>query len=363
MITLQASLYAVAITACLFFLCIAPDRSDSSGRTQRFLLVYVALESAGFALEWLMLHPSSPGKSLWLALLMGASFLVAPCLWLFARELRSAAPKWRDIRWPHYAIIVVGISLTLPLMLRAYWGPEFGDPGDLPTPAHRVLIQGTMTACAVLFLAQVPWYLRRCLRIHADPALTPRSRAALGWLVAALATNWVVSFLRIVHCMLLGKDTGWGIVFALLEVGVSVAVVFALARAPTDVGAKYTRSSLDAATRQRIRRKLDSLAAQGLHMDSALTLRALCQHLRENAHYVSQVINQDLRTTFNDLVNRHRIESAMRALTERPDRIVLEVALEVGFNSKSTFNRAFREHAGRTPTDWRRNRNEVRSSV
>jgi AraC-like DNA-binding protein len=55
-------------------------------------------------------------------------------------------------------------------------------------------------------------------------------------------------------------------------------------------------------------------------------------------------------------VNRQRIRDAMNELLRQPDRPVLEIALEVGFNSKSTFNAAFRQHAGTTPTQFRHTR-------
>jgi AraC-like DNA-binding protein len=93
-----------------------------------------------------------------------------------------------------------------------------------------------------------------------------------------------------------------------------------------------------------------------LHLDSGVTLRSLCEALKENPHYVSQVINQDLETTFYDLIKKHRIEDAMVALVEEPDKTVLDIALAVGFNSKSTFNAAFRQHAGMTPREFRASR-------
>jgi len=43
----------------------------------------------------------------------------------------------------------------------------------------------------------------------------------------------------------------------------------------------------------------------------------------------------------------------MQALLRQPERPVLEIAQQVGFNSKSTFNAAFRQHAGVTPTQFR----------
>ena len=65
---------------------------------------------------------------------------------------------------------------------------------------------------------------------------------------------------------------------------------------------------------------------------------------------MSQVINQDLGSSFYDLVNLERVRDAMASLKASPGKTVLQIAHEVGFNSKSTFNAAFREHAGTTPT-------------
>ena len=162
----------------------------------------------------------------------------------------------------------------------------------------------------------------------------------------------------------------------MLEVGVTAAVVIALMRRTTvfsledrelaqellapdieaseAVATKYARSALDAPARLRIRRKLaEAMTTRGLHRDNRVTMRGLCQTLNENPHYVSQVINQDLATNFYDLIKKHRIDDAMTALVTEPDKSVLDIALAVGFNSKSTFNAAFRQLAGKTPREHR----------
>ena len=385
MITLQSSLYVIAITSCLFYLFMARQGGTDSGRSYRYLIGYLVLESATFVLEWLMVQPDSPGKSLWLGLLMASSFLMAPCLWLFAREIAEGVPPpLRSVPARHLAVIAIGVVLALPLIQRSYWGPLWGDPADPAGPAHRLVIQSSMTLCALLFLVQVPFYLRACARILAThtqqsktllSSIEPQSLHALRLLIVVAAANWVVSLFRVMHCMLLGADTGLGIVFALLEAGATVGIVFMLARRTTTFSiedrklateilepgdeqptsaAKYAKSRLDEPTRARIRRKLDQAFAADVHLDNRLTLRGLSQHLRENPHYLSQVINQDFGVSFYDLINRQRIENAKAALAVFPDKTVLEIALAAGFNSKSTFNTAFRQHAGTTPSEYRR---------
>ena len=89
---------------------------------------------------------------------------------------------------------------------------------------------------------------------------------------------------------------------------------------------KYARSPLDPSIRSRIVRKLEAaFGAEELHRDSGLSLGSLSDHINESEHYVSQVINQELGSTFYDFVNLRRIEHAKTLLIASPDRTVLDV--------------------------------------
>jgi AraC-like DNA-binding protein len=286
---------------------------------------------------------------------------------------------------PHFLIVAAGIVLTLPLIQTAHPGADFADPTHTPSATHSLIIHTAMLACVVLFLCQVPYYLRQSIRIlaqHSDRAkalfsnLEDKSLNALRVLIFAVVAKWFVGLLRALHCLTLGKDTGWGLFFAALEVSVTLGALIFVMRQSTvfnvderklvrdlfdepadpaeEPGTKYARSSLDAPTRTRIQRKLHQ-AMNGMQRfrDSRLTLRGLSQEIKESPHYVSQVINQDLGSNFYDFVNGHRIDSARQALAREADKTVLQIALEVGFNSKSTFNSAFRRHVGMTPTEYR----------
>ena len=71
---------------------------------------------------------------------------------------------------------------------------------------------------------------------------------------------------------------------------------------------------------------------------------------------MSQVISQDLNTSFYELVSGYRIGEAKRLLHAAPQETVLEIAMNVGFNSKSAFHNAFRRCTGLTPSEFRRAR-------
>jgi len=91
-------------------------------------------------------------------------------------------------------------------------------------------------------------------------------------------------------------------------------------------------------------------------LDASLTLHTLANETGIPARELSILINHHLNKHFFDFVNEFRIEKAMELLI-RPDRrdyTVLEILYEVGFNSKSSFNTAFKKHTGLTPTEYRR---------
>jgi AraC-like DNA-binding protein len=314
---------------------------------------------------------------------------------MFAREIAEGrAPPLRSLRGPHLGLILAGALLTVPLLLRTHGGTDYVDPGDIATPFHRLFIHSTMLAAVGLFLCQVPYYLTACVRLlakHVDlskamfSVVEPNSVGTLRLLIFIVCTNWFVGLLRALDCLTGCTDTSFGMVFCLLEVGVTAGVVFALMRrttvftiedrelaqellAPdadsTQASAiKYARSALDTPARLRIRRKLaEAMTVGRLHRDNRVTLRGLCESLKENPHYVSQVINQDLATNFYDLIKKHRVEDAMAELVTDSDKTVLDVALAVGFNSKSAFNAAFRHQTGMTPREYR-NSQQLQSEV
>jgi AraC-like DNA-binding protein len=89
-----------------------------------------------------------------------------------------------------------------------------------------------------------------------------------------------------------------------------------------------------------------------LYLDPTLSLQKLSQHVGALPNHVSQTLNQEIGASFFDYVARWRIE-ASKPLITAGDASVLTVALEVGFNSRSAFYKAFKREAGMTPKGYR----------
>ena len=69
---------------------------------------------------------------------------------------------------------------------------------------------------------------------------------------------------------------------------------------------------------------------------------------------LSEILNTRFKKNFNQYINEYRINEACKILRAEPDKNILEVAFEVGFSNKNTFNRAFREDTGMTPSEFRK---------
>ncbi len=90
------------------------------------------------------------------------------------------------------------------------------------------------------------------------------------------------------------------------------------------------------------------------YLEPRLNIRDVASRQASNESYISRSLNQGLGLTFNAFINGLRVDHA-KDLLGKSDENLIQVAFASGFNSKASFNRVFKEIAGMTPTDYRRN--------
>ncbi len=122
---------------------------------------------------------------------------------------------------------------------------------------------------------------------------------------------------------------------------------------------KYEKSGLTKSLSQELRENLKRLFDdEKIYKQNDISLESLAEKLNTTRHNASQVINEQFKMNFHELVNRYRIEEAKYILEQdrKKSLNIIDVAYEVGFNNKVTFNKAFKKDTQLTPSQFQRSR-------
>jgi AraC-like DNA-binding protein len=92
------------------------------------------------------------------------------------------------------------------------------------------------------------------------------------------------------------------------------------------------------------------------YLTPALTLDKLAIQLRIPPRLLSNIINRHFSCNFFEFINSYRVEEAKAMLADATlaNKSMLDIMLDVGFNSKATFNTLFKKKTGMTPSEYRK---------
>jgi len=120
---------------------------------------------------------------------------------------------------------------------------------------------------------------------------------------------------------------------------------------------KYEKSGLTDSTANSYLNKItDYMSSQQPWRNSDLTIQLLSDQLKIPKHHITQTINSQSGKNFYQFVNEYRLEAVKTMLVDATfdHWSILGIALECGFNSKSSFNTFFKQQTGVTPSVFRK---------
>lgn len=123
------------------------------------------------------------------------------------------------------------------------------------------------------------------------------------------------------------------------------------------INEKYKNSGLSKQKAQDLFQVLENfMKTQKPYHDPELTLFGLAKQLNIHPNHLSQIINQHYSQNFFDYINQYRINDVKEILLSgKYDTFSLAgIGFECGFNSKASFNRAFKKFTGVTPSEFRK---------
>jgi len=98
----------------------------------------------------------------------------------------------------------------------------------------------------------------------------------------------------------------------------------------------------------------NAILVEKMYRNPELTLTDLANHLGTNPSLLSKIINRSFGKNFNDYVNQYRVLEVKENLANPANAhlTIMSLAYDAGFNSKATFNRAFKKFTGDSPKTY-----------
>lgn len=99
----------------------------------------------------------------------------------------------------------------------------------------------------------------------------------------------------------------------------------------------------------------EAMTKEKIYLEPNLALNDVSRKLGVNSAALSYAINSGFGKNFNDFINEYRISDVKEKLESTDGATVLNIAFDCGFNSKATFNRAFKKFTGVSPKEFQAN--------
>lgn len=319
-----------------------------------FVRVGLSLTAYFGGLKAFLLSPIMPYAAHLIGTGAGFWYLVGPLVFLTVRLLVDPRASLQRMHGLH----LFPLLWMLPGLL-----PFFVLPAETKVAMFEASLMGSTRPSlqSLMHVAIILAYVGASVRVVKDrwTAPGPATRnVILGCLVliaGVLAVETGVAFFGVSRFLLGHSTTILVLVFFLVAAYSAIRVRRQGGWISEDVS-PYARASADqevlVALGQRAVRFMES---ERLFLNPELQRSDVAELLGISDHRLSQVVSQALDTNFHAFVNAYRVREAQRLLGDPAAKAftLLSIGHDAGFNSKSSFNRVFKEVVGETPSAYR----------
>lgn len=296
-------------------------------------------------------------------------FLIGPVLYFYCKSLLNENFELSKRDWLHFLPAVVYFIYSLIVFITDKWVLDsfyfYADGRDKDLD-FWYQFAGLLS---MLFYLALSLKQYRDYRKFTKQEVSFADDIAFKWMERFMVAFGVILLLRVLFFILnpewgeFGSKYWYYLCFSILSFYIAIAGYSHTMKAGLNFNlgavdlpnAPIVDEETDALDRKEWAAKINSLfEVDDLYKDAGLTLTDVAGRLQTNRNIVSSVINQEFQMNFNDFVNKKRVEAIITRLgnMEHKNSTLLGIALDCGFNSKATFNRAFKKHTGSTPKQF-----------
>lgn len=313
------------------------------------------------ALYRLWPHLLSTGGPLW--------FILPPLYYFYVKALLA-----QPIRWNRFSVLHVLPALAILFYLFPYYLlPAASKLGMMAAPDQSNAARLTMLFFSLLYGLQNIVYLRLCIKnlqsqAPANNGATAAAKPAhRSWLKLLFALMMLFAVFHVVVASVEFVEKRDLVEMDYLPMAFFTIMVYAIAYLaiqqpeklfppPLRIRKSWPREEASLETDEVIKRLRKIMETEKPYLDCNLKYSDLAAKLGISVRHLSRVLNEELGISFNEFVNAYRIKEVQTQLLnqENGEHTLLGIALEAGFNSKTSFNRIFKDHTGLTPTEFLR---------
>ena len=309
--------------------------------------------------------------------LVNLSLILAPFIFFYIKSILSASFKFRRQHIWHFIPGVIFIITKVIILLYDRLQPGFDDVQNGPLVVSfqwkylDPIVFFISTLQMLLYLAfsfQLLYLFRDKVRSYFSNTYKLELRWLQTFLIAYTILYLFNSFQTVINSMIV--DLSWtqewwyyllsGI--SIIYVGVKgyytdLSELKSVDFASFQIEAKEEKQQKLSVSEDLIDRKekLTSFINENKsYLNPNLTLNSLADELGTSREELSETVNQGFNSRFNDFINHYRVKATKQMIDEgKHERLsLLGLAYEAGFNSKATFNRAFKKEEKVSPSEY-----------
>lgn len=299
------------------------------------------------------------------AILETLVFVFGPLGYIYLKRLLQKGKQQFTLPWVHYVPALLYLSYLI--FANTFSSQEFGQRLASGYFGNVFL----MAELSALLFNLYYWYLnmrffRRVLQKEKEQLSFSQTTIsfvlAILIVVGGILFGWVVSFCSTYIFQTTLPIINYDMVWIAIPVLIYIVGYFALKQpaifrvtVPDDPTKSVTKSRMDDRSIQDLQRSLARLMKKNeVYLDNELTLVELAKQLNTSTNKLSWLLNTVYESNFYNFINEYRIKAFLAKIEqdEHKAKTLLSLSMEVGFNSKSTFNKAFKALLNETPSGY-----------
>jgi AraC-like DNA-binding protein len=304
--------------------------------------------------------------------------VIGPALYLHTRFTIHPSEKFSKMAYLHFLPVTLELLWYASLSIRFWAQPQailnfyrrFEDFYSLPEQ-----LAGIVSVFIYLFFT-INILKKNKMRLKDTySSVDGRSQNRLRNLVMMLGLGWLIWLVLIV------LDIGWYhfsldqnvyyplyLVMAFTIYAIGYSGYFSKQQFEEMAPALFSSKEMvaDVMLEQIAQQALGVMEAKQLYLEPDLRLRNLAEAIQTPSNRLSTALKLVLQTNFYDFVNQYRVKAVQEKLRDPSfDLFTLtSIAYDCGFNSKSTFNEAFKKITGITPKEYKKScKTDVRTNI